>query len=169
MVHALISVCTLLVSAQEASHDLKKILKEVTGQETPESKGKRKRIDEGTVSTTDTDRVKDNETQSSSMKALKDQDGSSNEAGGSPAEPEAEDRFSEESSDDEDLFQGPFAIKDKDQEDKAVLNMDVDRLTKLPPKLQPHVSSFQPELLDSIPSDVSENLGYIMLVSDFLA
>ena len=91
----------------------------------------------------------------STMKEIKDQEQSSNDEGMSNAE--QEDDFEEEPSDnDDDVFQGRFALKDKD--DRPEPSHEA-RMNALPPKLAAIVQNFEPAVLESIPLEVGENLG----------
>ena len=91
------------------------------------------------------------------MKELKDAEPSSENEKLFENEVEEEEDPSQDSSNDDDLFQGMFAIKDAD--DGNDLSQDLDRFGKLPEKIRKALSGFEPELLQTIPTDISENLG----------
>ena len=135
---------------QEASQDLKKIIREAAGQQEEKVKNKMARKDGDAESTLGmTAGLAASDTR---MKELRDGEVSSHE------EPEPDD-FSEESSEnDDDLFQGQFAIKDKDDAHKSA---HAKRMEALPAKLAAQIGQFEPPVLESIPADVSENLDCI--------
>ena len=74
----------------------------------------------------------------------------------SNAEPEDLSDFQEESSNDDDIFRGPFAIKDKEDKEEVT---HLQRLQALPSKIANALESFEPQVLESIPTEVGEPLG----------
>ena len=144
-------------SGQEASQDLKKVIKEPGAKEEEKKVSKGKREEDATASTAK--RVMTQRSQSSTMKELKDAELSSENEKLLENDVEEEYDPSQDSSNDDDLFQGPFAIKDAD--DVNDMSQDMDRYSKLPEKMRKALTGFEPELLQSIPTDISENLGCI--------
>ena len=144
-------------SCQEASGDLKKIVQEPVPEEREKSKDSRMKTDEATASTADTDADTGKMKQGCTMKQLRDEDASSNDDKASGQEADEDENASEDSSNDDDLFRGCFAIADKN--DKMEEVPELPRVENLPASLQPSIANFEPEVLQSLPPDVPENLG----------
>ena len=150
-------MCVSQCSDQEAKNDLKKVIKE-PGSASDENKNSRtKKADlEAMASTAEVGCRK--KPQASTMKELKDADASSeNEKASQQYAEEDDEQQSQESSNDDDLFQGIFALRDAEETREPA--DDMGRFGKLPEKLRLTLSNFEPELLQSMPADISENLG----------
>ena len=113
---------------------MKKIIKEAAGQQEEKIATKAARKDGGANSAAAC------ESSSTRMKELRDGPLSSNE----DMEPEPDDLSEESSENDDDLFQGPFAIKDKEEAHRSA---HATRVDGLPPKIAAHISNFEPAVL----------------------
>ena len=156
----------LHAAAQEAAEDLKKVLQEKTKddekeKDLPALKDRSKRARRSA------------EMESKSSRALGSTEKKVNRSGESSAEPvqsdwdASEDEHGGPSSDmeDEDLFKGVFAIKDKE---RGETTLPVDRFTGLPSRIKKELQNFEPQVLQSIPETLSECLVYILLRTQIL-
>ena len=94
------------------------------------------------------------------MKQLKDKENSSEDENQSvPDFSDFEEEDPPTSGDnDDDVFQGIYAIRDKGE---AGMDSGADRFSCLPAKVQKHVENFERAVLDSIPKEVSEPMPQI--------
>ena len=130
--------------------------KEKDGQCLPETRKRARRMSDpdsrSSRAQASADKMLTDAVESSAEPALSEFDGSDNE-----------DNHGIPSSDmeDDDIFKGVFAIKDKD---RTAYAEPLDRFASLPSRIKKELQNFQQEVLDSIPQCISECLLAITLL-----